>query len=135
MTRQIFVNLHVKDLKKSVDFFTALGFSFNPQFTDETATCMIIADNIFAMLITEARFKEFTAKEISNAHKTAEVITALSAASRQEVDDIVTKALAAGGTEPKPAQDHGWMYYRHIQDLDGHAWEFAFMDASQIPAQ
>lgn len=131
--RQIFVNLPIKDLKRSVDFFTKLGFTFNPQFTDETATCMIIADNIFAMLITEPRFKDFTDKEISNAHKTVEVINALSADSREQVDDIVNKALAGGATEPKPAQDHGWMYIRHIQDLDGHCWEFAFMDTSQLP--
>lgn len=133
MARQIFVNLPVKNLPKTIDFFTALGFTFNPQFTDETATCMIIADNIFAMLLTEARFKDFTDKEISNAHKTVEVINALSCSSRQEVDDIVNKALAAGGTEPKAAQDHGWMYIRHIHDLDGHAWEFAYMDLTKIP--
>lgn len=133
--RQIFVNLPVKNLPKTIEFFTRLGFTFNPQFTDESATCMIIADNIFAMLITEPRFKDFTGKEISDAHKTVEVINALSCTSREEVDGFVNNALAAGGTEPKPAQDHGWMYIRHIHDLDGHAWEFAFMDASQIPQQ
>jgi predicted lactoylglutathione lyase len=133
--RQIFVNLPVKDLNKSIEFFTKLGFTFNPQFTDENATCMIIAENIFAMLITHPRFKDFTDKEISDAHKTVEVINALSCSTREEVDTTVNAALAAGGTEPKPVQDHGWMYIRHIHDLDGHAWEFAFMDVSQIPKQ
>ncbi len=135
MSRQIFVNLPVKDLNKSIEFFAKLGFTFNPQFTDETATCMIIADNIFAMLLTHARFKDFTDKEIADSHKTIQVINALSAESREQVDEIVTKALAGGGSEPKPAQDHGWMYIRQIHDLDGHAWEFAYMDASQIPNQ
>ena len=135
MARKIFVNLPVKDLSKSIEFFTKLGFSFNPQFTDENATCMIISeDSIFAMLITEPFFKTFTTKEIADASKTAEVITCLSAENREEVDQILANVIAGGGTEPKPSQDHGWMYIRNFQDLDGHIWEIAYMDESMIPA-
>lgn len=133
MATKIFVNLPVKDLKKSIEFFTKLGFTFNPQFTDETATCMIISDNIFAMLLVEGRFKDFTKKEVADARKSTEVILALDAESREKVDEIVTKAIAAGGLTYMDPQDHGWMYLRSFADLDGHQWEIAYMDESQIP--
>ena len=128
MPTKIFVNLPVKDLQRSIDFFTALGYRFNHQFTDETATCMIITDDIFAMLLTEEKFKTFTPKEICNAKKYSEVLVALSFDSRAEVDAIVRKAVAAGGATYNEPQDHGFMYAHGFQDLDGHIWEVFYMD-------
>src|ERR1044071_5963779 len=110
MATKMFVNLPVKDLKKSIEFFTKLGYTFNPQFTDENATCMIISENIYAMLLVEKFFKTFTKKEIADATKTAEAIIALSADSKEQVDDLVRKALAAGATTPQLKQDQGFMY-------------------------
>ena len=133
MATRIFVNLPVKDLDQSVAFFTKLGFSFNPQFTDEKATCMIIGENIFAMLLLESFFKTFTRKEIANAHKSTEVLLAIDAGSRNEVEDMVSKAVAAGGSTYMDPQDHGWMYQHSFADLDGHQWEILFMDESAIP--
>ena len=133
MASKIFVNLPVKDLDKSVVFFTSLGFSFNPQFTDDKATCMIISENIFAMLLVEPFFKTFTRKEISNAHKSTEVLIALDAASRDEVKDMVAKAIEAGGSVYMDAQDHGWMYQHSFADLDGHQWEILYMDETAMP--
>lgn len=132
MTTQIFVNLPVKDLDKSIEFFTKLGYSFNPQFTDEKATCMIVSDNIFVMLLTEPFFKTFTTRAICNTLKEVEVINSFSAESREKVDEIVEKAIAAGAFE-HPVQDHGWMYIRSFNDLDGHHWEYAYMDMSAVP--
>jgi predicted lactoylglutathione lyase len=126
--KQIFVNLPVKDLKKSIGFFTRLGFSFNPQFTDDTATCMIVGPNIFAMLLTHAKFKAFTPYPLVDAHGSTEVLVALQLDSRRQVDDVMGKALAAGGRDFRPAEDHGWMYGRAFQDLDGHIWEIFWMD-------
>jgi predicted lactoylglutathione lyase len=125
---KIFVNLPVKNLNKSVDFFTQIGFEFNPQFTDENATCMIISDHIFVMLLVEDFFKTFIKKEIADATKTTEVIMAVSAESREKVDEIVNKALAAGGKASNEPIDHGFMYVWSFQDLDGHLWEFMYMD-------
>ena len=133
MATQIFVNLPVKDLDKSIAFFTKLGFSFNPQFTDEKATCMIISDNIFAMLLVEPFFKTFTKKEIANAHRNTEVLIALDATSRDEVKQMVSKAIEAGGSSYMDPQDHGWMYQHSFADLDGHQWEILYMDESAIP--
>lgn len=130
MPTQIFVNLPVKDLQKSIDFFGKLGYTFNPQFTDENATCMIIGEDIFAMLLVEPFFRTFIDKDIADAHKTTEVILALSAESRDGVDALVGKALAAGATEPRPAQDLGFMYQRSYQDLDGHLWEVFHMSGA-----
>jgi predicted lactoylglutathione lyase len=135
MTRQIFVNLPVKDLDKSVAFFTQLGFSFNPQFTNEQATCMIVAENIFVMLLVESFFSTFTRKEISDAKKTTEVIVSLSAQNKEQVDDMANKAVAAGGTAPGPDQDYGWMYLKNFEDLDGHIWEIAWIDPAGMPQQ
>lgn len=126
---QIFINLPVKDLKKTVDFFTALGFTFNPQFTDENATCMIIGENMFAMLLVEPFFRTFTAKGICDTARDTEVLTALSVGGREEVDALVAKAKAAGGTLPRPPQDLGFMYSHGFEDLDGHTWEVFHMSA------
>lgn len=128
MNKQIFVNLPVKDLNKSKEFFSALGYTFNAQFTNEQGACMVIADNsIYAMLLTEEFFKTFTDKQIAKAREVTEVLTCLSCESREEVDSLVAKALAAGGTAPRAAQDHGFMYSRSFDDLDGHTWELVYM--------
>jgi predicted lactoylglutathione lyase len=129
---KIFVNLPVKDLNESVDFFTKLGFEFNAQFTDENATCMIISENIFVMLLVESFFKTFIKKEIADATKSTEVIVALSAASKEQVDEIVNKAMAAGGKASIEPMDQGFMYQRSFQDIDGHLWEISYMDESAI---
>lgn len=132
MASKNFINLAVKDLKKSIDFFTTLEFSFNPQFTDEHATCMIIGKNIFVMLVTEQRFKDFTKKEICNAHKNTEVLIAIDADSREKVDEIVKTAADAGGSIYMEPQDHGWMNRHGFSDLDGHQWEIFYTDESAI---
>ncbi len=128
MARQIFVNLPVKDLNRSVAFFTSLGYTFNAQFTDENATCMIVADNIFVMLLVEDFFRTFTSKQICDAGTSTEVLVCLSLDSRAEVDDMVSKVLAAGGTTPNPPKDYGFMYQHGYQDLDGHLWELVYME-------
>jgi uncharacterized protein len=135
MATKTFINLPVKDLDRSVSFFSSLGFKFNPQFTDENATCMIVSEESFVMLLVEKFFKGFTKKEISDATKTTEVIIALSCESKAEVDEFVSKAVAAGGTTPNPPQDMGFMYQHGFQDLDGHLWEVFWMDVSQMPQQ
>lgn len=127
MPTKIFVNLPVKNLDQSIEFFTHLGYTFNPQFTDETATCMIISEDIFVMLLTEAKFKLFTPKAICDASKSTEVLICLSCDSRAEVDELVRKAVAAGGTTYNDPQDHGFMYGHGYQDLDGHIWELVYM--------
>lgn len=128
MVKQIFVNLPVKDLKKSMDFFKKLGFSFNEKFTDENAACLIIDDNIYSMLLTEPFFKTFIKTEINDAKKNTEVLIAITAESRKKVDEMINKAIEAGGSEQRDPQDHGWMYGRSFQDLDGHIWEVFYMD-------
>ena len=135
MPRQIFVNLPVKDLPKSKDFFGALGFTFNPQFTNEQGACMVISDSIFTMLLVEPFFQTFTKKPIADATKTTEVLMCLSCDSRAEVDSLVKKALAAGATSPNPPQDHGFMYGHGFEDLDGHVWELVWMDPNAAPPQ
>ena len=132
MATKIFVNLPVKDLNRTVEFFTKLGFSFNPQFTDENATCMVIGEDIFVMLLVEKFFKSFTKKEICNSTKDAEVIVALSADSRENVDQMINRVIQAGGRESREPQDHGWMYGRGFQDIDGHLWEVIYMDVSAV---
>jgi uncharacterized protein len=126
------VNLPIKDLNKSVAFFTKLGFSFNPQFTDENATCMIIGEDIFIMLLVEKFFKSFTKKDVCHTSKNTEAIVALSFESREKVDQMIEKAKEAGGSEPREKQDHGWMYGRSFEDIDGHLWEVFFMEESAI---
>lgn len=135
MAKQIFVNLPVKNLQRSIEFFTHLGYTFNPQFTDDKATCMIVGDNIFVMLLIEDRFKDFTRKAICDAHKSTEVLLALDADSREAVDTMVRKALEVGGSIYAEPQDHGWMYQHSYADLDGHQWEILYMDISKFPGQ
>ena len=128
MATKIFVNLPVKNLNRSVAFFAKLGFTFDPRFTDETATCMVVAEDIFVMLLTEAKFKIFTPKEICDTAKCTEVLVCLSCESRQKVDEMVRKAVAAGGTTYNEPQDHGFMYAHGFQDSDGHIWEVIYME-------
>ena len=130
--KQIYVNLPVRDLDKTVDFFTKLGFTFNPQFTNKNATCMIINSNIYVMLLVERFFQTFTNKSICDTAKDTEVIIALTAKSREKVDEMVRMALEAGGTKPRPTQDHGWMYQRSFQDINGHLWEVIYMDEKAL---
>ncbi len=132
MASKIYVNLPVKNLNKSIEFFTKLGYTFNQQFTDETATCMIVTDDIFVMLLTEEKFKTFTPKEICDAKKSTEVLVCLSLESRPQVDEMVRKAVSAGGTTYNDPQDHGFMYGHGFQDLDGHIWELIYMEPSAI---
>ena len=132
MATKIFVNLPVRDLNKSVAFFTKLGFKFNAQFTDETATCMIVGEDIYVMLLTHAKFKSFTPKAICDATKSTEVLVCLSSESRDKVDEMVRKAVAAGGTTYNEPQDHGFMYGHGFQDLDGHIWELIYMEPSAV---
>lgn len=134
MAKQIFINLPVKDLSKSMAFFTRLGFSFNRQFTNEEAACMIIGENIFAMLLTEKRFLDFTKKQIADASKTTEVLIAIDAETREQVTEMITNAIASGGSVYMEPADHGWMYQHSFADLDGHQWEVLFMDESKLPA-
>ena len=133
MVKQIFVNLPVKDLNKTKGFFSKLGFEFNPKFTDGNAACLIIGENIYAMLIVDKFFKTFIKKEIADAKKTTEVLLALAVESRKEVDEIIEKAIKSGGKEPRDKQDYGWMYGRAFEDLDGHIWEVFYMDESKMP--
>lgn len=132
MSTKVFVNLPVNDLTKSMAFFEALGFTFNPQFTDDNAACMVISEHNYAMLLTREYFKSFATKPVSDAHKSTEVLIALGLESRAAVDGMVEAAVKAGGKEPKPMQDHGFMVQRTFEDLDGHVWEPMWMDQSQV---
>jgi predicted lactoylglutathione lyase len=133
MATNIFVNLPVKDLEKSKQFFTKLGYSFNQQFTDEKAGCLVISENIYAMLITEPFFRSFIPnREISDTTKTKEVLVALSTDSKQMVDDLADKAIAAGGKKFRDPEDQGFMYARSFEDLDGHVWEVLWMDPGHV---
>jgi hypothetical protein len=133
MATQIFVNLPVKDLDKSKDFFSRLGFSFNPQFTDDNAACLVLGENIFAMLLINDFFKTFTKKTICNAKNETEVLIAIDVESRDAVDAMVKKAISAGGSIYADPQDHGWMYGHSFADLDGHQWEVLYMDINSMP--
>ncbi|MEJ2121488.1 MAG: VOC family protein [Alphaproteobacteria bacterium] len=132
MPKQIFVNLPIRDLEKSMAFYEALGFTVNPQFTDDTAACIVISDTIYAMLLTHDKFKQFTTKDIADATKTTEVLTALSVESKDAVNEMVDAAVRAGGTEPRDPIDYGFMFQRAFDDLDGHTWEIVWMDPSQV---
>jgi predicted lactoylglutathione lyase len=132
MATKIFVNLPVRDLNRSMEFFKKLGFNFNAQFTDETAACMIVSEDIFVMLLTHDKFKAFTPKEINDASKSTEVLLCLSTESREKVDDMVRNAVAAGGKTYNQPQDHGFMYGHGFQDLDGHIWEVMYMEPSAV---
>lgn len=136
MSTAIFVNLPVANLKRSMDFFGALGYTFNPQFTDENAACLVIEeDHIYAMLLTPEFFKRFTKKEIADSKRTTEAILALAVDSREAVDALVDKALAVGGSASNEPDDQGFMYSRSFQDPDGHLWEVLYMDVSAMPQQ
>lgn len=128
MAKQIYVNLPVKNLKQSMTFFTALGFRFEPNFTNDAAACMIVGENIFVMLLIESFFKTFTKKELCDAKKSTEVLVCLSCDSRAHVDELVAQASAAGGTIQRDPQDHGFMYAHAFEDLDGHIWELVYME-------
>jgi hypothetical protein len=132
MATKIFVNLPVKNLNKSVDFFSNLGFSFDKQYTDETATCMVVSEDIFVMLLTEEKFRTFTPKPICDAGKFTEVLLCLSLESRAKVDQMVAKAIAGGGSTYNEPQDHGFMYAHGFQDLDGHIWELIYMESTAV---
>lgn len=132
----IFVNLHVKNVKNSMEFFTGLGFEFNMQFTDEEkAACLVIGDNMFAMLLTEEYFKSFTKKEVVDTDKYAQLTVALSAESRDKVDEIVNSAVSLGGKLYTDPVDHGFMYQWSFQDPDGHIWEIAHMNMNALEGQ
>ena len=128
MPKLIFVNLPVTDLPRAKAFYEAVGAKNNPQFTDDTAACMVFSDTIHVMLLTHDKYKQFTSKEIADTHKTSAVLLAISEDSREGVDATLGKALKAGAKEPRDKQDYGWMYYRAFEDLDGHTWEVMWMD-------
>lgn len=134
MATKVFINLPVHDLDKSMEFFSGLGFDFNPQFTDENAASMVVSETIFVMLLTETYFKTFTKKPISDAKTATEVLIALDTDSREEVQQIIGKAQQLGATIYSEPQDHGWMYQHSFADLDGHQWEFVYMDPTQMPS-
>ena len=131
---QIFVNLPVRDLARSVEFFGKLGYRFDPRFTDENATCLILGENLFAMLLVEKYFGTFTPKPVSDAKKSSEVLVALPLESREAVDRLVNDALAGGARRYAEPRDHGFMYQWGFEDLDGHVWEYFWMDPAGIPA-
>lgn len=132
MISNIFVNLPVKDLEKSKKFFEAIGGTVNQQFTDETASSIILGGNIFCMLLTHAKYKEFSPKQIADANKTSEVMIALGVDSKDEVNRIVDAAIKAGGKETRPPADYGFMQQRVFEDLDGHHWEVIYMDPAHV---
>jgi uncharacterized protein len=127
MHSEIYVNLPVKDLRRSVEFFRKLGYTFNAQFTDENATCMELGGNLYCMLLTEKFFSSFTSKGICDTAKATETLTCVACGSKTQVDELVAKARAAGARVPRDAQDHGFMYAHGYEDLDGHTWELVHM--------
>ena len=132
MHQQIFVNLPIENMARSQAFFRALGYEFNAEFTNDQGACLVVGDNLFVMLLVKDFYQSFTAKAIADARATSEVLVCLSCQSREEVDTLVAKAVAAGATTPRPAQDLGFMYSHGFDDLDGHTWEFVHMaDASK----
>ena len=136
MPRMIFVNLPVADVKRSTAFYEAIGATKNPQFSDDSTSCMVISDTIFVMIMTHEKFRQFSPKAIPNAHETAQVLLALSADSREAVDDMTAKAGAQGvKLDPCPQQDYGFMYGRSFEDPDGHIWEVMWMDPAAVEGQ
>ena len=135
MVKQIFINLPVDDLQASIRFFTQLGFRFDPNFTDDTATCMLVTDDIMVMLLNREKFQGFSPNPISDAKQQTEVMIALAMDDRGEVDDLVARAVEAGGSTYSEPQDHGFMYGHGFQDLDGHVWEVFYMDQAALPAE
>ncbi len=135
MAKQIFINLAVTDLQRSVDFYTALGFVNNPQFSDDTGKCMVWSENIFVMLLTHEKFSNFTLKPIADTKSTIAGLFSLSMESLDEVNTMMESGLKAGGIEPTEMKDYGFMQQRTIEDFDGHSWEIFYMDMSKFPAQ
>jgi predicted lactoylglutathione lyase len=129
----IFVNLPVKDVQRTIAFFKSLGYGFNPEYTDEKAACMVVSDSIHVMHLSEAYFQTFARKPVADAGKTTEVLLCLSCDSRAQVDELVAKAVKAGGSAPRPVQDLGFMYSHGFEDLDGHVWELAYMAPGEAP--
>lgn len=134
MHKQIYVNLAVRDLPRAIAFYTKLGFTFNPQFTNDQGTCMIVGENIFVMLLHVDFFRTFTSKAIADATRTTEVLVCVSCDSRGQLDKMVADARAAGGTIPRPSQDHGFMVQHAFEDLDGHIWELVHMSGEMPKA-
>jgi uncharacterized protein len=130
--RKLFVNIPVSDLQRSMEFFKKLGFEFNPQFTDDKAACMIVSEEAYFMLLSEPFFRTFTEKQTCDTRTHLEGLFALSCESRAEVDEIVKTAIEAGGSQPMPSKDHGFMYYSTFCDLDGHHWEVLWMDPAHV---
>ena len=135
MIQQLFVNLAIKDVKRTHAFFTELGFTFNLQYSDDNALCMILNDNTFVMLLKEEFFQSFTNKPLSNAHTNTEVLISPSLESREAVDILVDKAISLGAREYNPPKDHGFMYFRVFEDLDGHQWEWSWLNMDYTPEQ
>ena len=135
MTKQIFINLAVKDLQKSVDFYTAMGFTINPQFSDDSGKCMVWSENIFVMILTHEKFKNFATKPIADTKTNLAGLFSLSVDSVEEVNSIVNKGIDAGGIEPTEMKDYGFMQQRTIEDFDGHTWEIFYMDISKFPTE
>lgn len=135
MNKQVFINLVVKDLEKSMNLYTQMGFTNNPQFSDDTAKCMVWSEHIFLMIMTQEKFKSFTTKPITDTRSSIAGIFSLSVDSVDTVNEVVANAVAAGGIEPNEMRDYGFMQQRSIEDFDGHTWEVFFMDMSKFPAQ
>ena len=135
MTTKIFINLPVKDVEKSKNFYTKIGFTVNPQFTNEFAACMVINESMFVMLLSYEHFQHFTKKEIADAKKTTQVLLAIDVESKEKVIELVATAKVAGGDIYMEASDHGWMYQHSFADLDGHQWGLGYMDMSKFPKQ
>ena len=133
--KQVFINVAVKDVERSMDFYSKLGFTVNPQFSDEQAKCMVWSDTIFLMILNHEKFKTFTNKPIADTKSNIAALFALSVESTDKVNEIVENGLKAGGTEPMPMMDYGFMQLRKIEDFDGHTWEIFFMDMSKMPGQ
>ena len=135
MVKQVFINLAVADLQKSMDFYTALGFSNNPQFSDDTAKCMVWSENIFVMLLNHEKFSTFTTKQIADTKSKIAGLLSLSLESIDEVNNMMSNGLKAGGIEPNEMRDYGFMQQRTIEDFDGHTWEVFYMDMSKFPTE
>ena len=135
MAKKIFINLPVADLQKAMSFYSGTGFTNNPQFTDDTAACMVLSEEIYVMLLTHAKFKSFIQKEIGDSFKTASVINSISVDSNEEVNAMAEKALKAGGKESSEPKDYGFMQQRSFEDPDGHLWEVFYMDMAKFPKQ
>ena len=135
MAKKLFINLPVADLQKATNFYTAIGFTNNPQFSDDTASCMVLTEEIYVMLLSHAKFREFTNKEIANAFTTASVINSLSVDSVEEVNTMIDRALNAGGKETNEPKDYGFMQQRSFQDLDGYLWEVLYLDIAKFPRE